>query len=178
MAGQPAAPQLAISVLAAPPRHAKAKKVAGPTPLKPPKIRTSAYIREKSYIHFRTSFLQLGGCVIAVDWFMPFDHQTLFKRGVVHAKSSSELQGNVLNWAELWLVWAALLLGVTVSMWGMFPDGDFLHGAFALTFNIVAFFTCLFGFGATGLFGVLFVLSSAVSASAFKRFHLVHMGTY
>ena len=130
-------------------------------------------------IHVHVGRLQLlSKVVIAVDWFMPFDHQTLFKRGVVHAKSSSEVQGHVLNWAELWLVWAALLLGVTVSMWGMFPDGDFLHGAFALTFNIVAFFTCLFGFGATGLFGVLFVLSSAVSASAFKRFHLVHMGTY
>ena len=41
----------------------KSQKNRGPPPpLKPPKIRTSAYIREKSYIHFRTSFLQLGGC--------------------------------------------------------------------------------------------------------------------
>jgi hypothetical protein len=42
MAGQPAAPQLAISVLAAPPRHAKAEKIAGPYPPTPPKSRTSA----------------------------------------------------------------------------------------------------------------------------------------
>jgi hypothetical protein len=61
--GSPPRPQLAILVLAAPPRHAKAEKIAGPYPPKPPKIRTSAYIRENSYIHFRTSFLQSGGCV-------------------------------------------------------------------------------------------------------------------
>jgi hypothetical protein len=55
MAGQPAAPQLAISVLAAPPRRTEAKKVAGP----PPKI--STFRRKISA--FRSAFsLQLGGC--------------------------------------------------------------------------------------------------------------------
>jgi hypothetical protein len=62
MAGQPAAPQLAISVLAAPPRNAKAEKNAGPYPPKPPNKRTSGASGENSYIHFRTYFLQSGGC--------------------------------------------------------------------------------------------------------------------
>jgi hypothetical protein len=40
----------------------KSQKNAARPPKTTPKIRTSAYIRENSYIHFRTSFLQSGGC--------------------------------------------------------------------------------------------------------------------
>jgi hypothetical protein len=94
MAGQPAAPQLAISVLAAPPRHAKAEKSLPPPQTKTPKIRTSAYIRENSYIHFRTSFLQSGGCdqmVWAMEAYRQENEGTLVRPEDVEKRAREEL---------------------------------------------------------------------------------------
>ena len=58
MAGQPAAPQLAISVLAAPPRRTEAKIIAGP----PPKISTFRRLQRRISTFSSAFSLQLEGC--------------------------------------------------------------------------------------------------------------------
>ena len=57
MAGQPAAPQLAISVLAAPPRRTEAKKIAGP----PPKISAFSRLRRRASTFSPCIFLAVEG---------------------------------------------------------------------------------------------------------------------
>jgi hypothetical protein len=61
MAGQPAAPQLAVSILAAPPRRTEAKKIAGP----PPKISTFSRLRRRASTFSPCIFLAVEGLCLA-----------------------------------------------------------------------------------------------------------------
>ena len=94
MAGQSAAPQLAISVLAAPPRHAKAKKIAAP----PQKNTKNSYIRvhPRKFVHpFSYIFSAVGGLRPNSLYYLIFRFHKVYNsmaKVLMHTLSHIEIQ--------------------------------------------------------------------------------------
>jgi hypothetical protein len=104
-----------------------------------------------------------------VDTWLPFEHSEKFKRGIMNAKTGGELKEYILNVCNMWTLVMALDLGVVCACWELFPF-DEVDPIFAAFFNGTLYVTFLCTLCCMLWFGIVVIVSSAVSPNNFKSF--------
>jgi len=115
------------------------------------------------------------------DWMIPVDHQTVFKRALLHAKDGASLKNYLLSLCDMWLLVLALMLGCSLVVWQGVPvswfekQGD--PGMFGLTAYHCLSFLCSLSLSVNiYLWAVLRIIGGTVSTANFKTWMLMHMG--
>mmetsp|Transcript_17685 Transcript_17685/g.26497 ORF Transcript_17685/g.26497 Transcript_17685/m.26497 type:complete len:397 (+) Transcript_17685:56-1246(+) len=111
-----------------------------------------------------------------IDFFIPIDHQPIFRRKMIHSLSGAQLKDQVLRSCESWILVYALIFNSVISLWGLLPSSATHLEAMVWEWALIMI--CALSLGSCIIYSVIDLNVSAVHPSNMKAHTLAITDAY